>query len=199
MADLRVRVSDAQEGEYSASADDARLPPLHGHVQGRESAECESAGCALPLKLPSLSALGITDTIRTALTKSPQGMLATSPRTVDGLSLEKGARTEEHLRRAARSVNKAKAVGRQKPTQDGASPSGALEILAAASTHGEIKAGPAAGMWEDPVNGNRSGGGLALSVQRCLWSTCTQIFSSIDELVRHLYKLHVATNRTSIS
>ncbi|KAJ2766341.1 zinc-finger protein [Coemansia nantahalensis] len=33
--------------------------------------------------------------------------------------------------------------------------------------------------------------------QRCLWSTCTQIFGSIDELVRHLYKLHVATNRTA--
>ncbi|KAJ2079056.1 zinc-finger protein [Coemansia sp. RSA 988] len=32
--------------------------------------------------------------------------------------------------------------------------------------------------------------------QQCLWSTCTQIFGSIDELVRHLYKLHVATNRT---
>ncbi|KAJ1959708.1 zinc-finger protein, partial [Dipsacomyces acuminosporus] len=34
-------------------------------------------------------------------------------------------------------------------------------------------------------------------VRRCLWSTCTQIFNSIDELVRHLYKLHVATNRAS--
>ncbi|KAJ1673782.1 zinc-finger protein, partial [Spiromyces aspiralis] len=33
--------------------------------------------------------------------------------------------------------------------------------------------------------------------QQCLWSTCAQIFSSIDDLVRHLYKLHVATNRSS--
>ncbi|KAJ2161918.1 zinc-finger protein [Coemansia sp. RSA 552] len=31
--------------------------------------------------------------------------------------------------------------------------------------------------------------------RQCLWSTCTQIFETIDELVRHLYKLHVATNR----
>ncbi|KAJ2624890.1 zinc-finger protein [Coemansia spiralis] len=38
---------------------------------------------------------------------------------------------------------------------------------------------------------------LAATVQQCLWSTCTQIFNSIDELVRHLYKLHVATNRAS--
>ncbi|KAJ2778496.1 zinc-finger protein [Coemansia javaensis] len=41
------------------------------------------------------------------------------------------------------------------------------------------------------------GPGTAGAAQRCLWSTCTQIFGSIDELVRHLYKLHVATNRTA--
>ncbi|KAJ1783584.1 zinc-finger protein, partial [Coemansia sp. RSA 2399] len=199
MADPRLGVSDAQEGEYGASANDARLPPLHGHVQGRESAECESAGCALPLRLPSLSALGITDTIRTVLTKSPPGLLAASPRVVDGLGLEQKAGAEEHLRQGAGSVNRAEAVGSQRPNRDGASPSGALELLAAASTQSESKAEAAVGMWEGPANGSRSGGGLALSVQRCLWSTCTQIFSSIDELVRHLYKLHVATNRTSIS
>ncbi|PIA14284.1 hypothetical protein COEREDRAFT_82810 [Coemansia reversa NRRL 1564] len=50
-----------------------------------------------------------------------------------------------------------------------------------------------AGSTSAQVDDSKRGGD---SEQRCLWSTCTQMFTSIDELVRHLYKLHVATNRT---
>ncbi|KAJ2554364.1 zinc-finger protein [Coemansia sp. RSA 1933] len=189
MADLRLGASDAQEGEeHGASGSDTRLAPLHGHEQGQDSAECESAGCAQPLKLPSLSALGITDTIRTALGKSPSPagrsaealVKSLSPRTAAGAS--PGITDDQD----SGSGSGAEAVDMHRASRTGASSSGMLEILAAVSA--------------DSASGHRgSKGGLASSVQRCLWSTCTQIFSSIDELVRHLYKLHVATNRASIS
>ncbi|KAJ2845521.1 hypothetical protein IWW36_004746, partial [Coemansia brasiliensis] len=104
---------------------DARLPPLHGHTQGQGGQDCDSADCGRPLRLPSLSALGIADT-------------------------------------AMASVERASSQ-----TQLGGSEASGTSALAAAEAE-----------------------------QRCLWSTCTQIFNSIDELVRHLYKLHVATNRT---
>ncbi|KAJ1731638.1 zinc-finger protein [Coemansia biformis] len=64
-----------------------------------------------------------------------------------------------------------------------------------AAQGGRQPAGAGAG-GGDGVSEGASEGASDL-VQRCLWSTCTQIFGSIDELVRHLYKLHVATNRTA--
>ncbi|KAI7834342.1 hypothetical protein BX661DRAFT_177040 [Kickxella alabastrina] len=107
--------SSAQGSSDMASGDglfdsSARLPPLHTHAvapAGSASAvgpgfdACASAGCARPLTLPSLSALGL---------------------------------------------------------------------------------GPAIGA-------------LGAAVQRCLWATCSQAFATVDELVRHVYRLHVATNR----
>ncbi|KAJ1668219.1 zinc-finger protein [Coemansia sp. RSA 1813] len=202
MADLHLEgegVANAQEREYSA-----RLPPLHGHVQGQESTECESAGCTLPLKLPSLSALGIKDTIRTVLTKPPPETSTTSSRIIDGVNLAQVPRAE-YLQQTAASGNRTEAADHQPPNQTTANQGRALDILAAVSFQSENRPGPTATAPEDLVNScrastaaSRSEGGLASSVQRCLWSTCTQIFNSIDELVRHLYKLHVATNRTSV-
>ncbi|KAJ2002118.1 zinc-finger protein [Coemansia thaxteri] len=47
--------------------------------------------------------------------------------------------------------------------------------------------------------GSAGGSGVdSAGGRQCLWSTCTQMFGSIDELVRHLYKLHVATNRSGL-
>ncbi|KAJ2782943.1 zinc-finger protein [Coemansia interrupta] len=86
------------------------LPPLHKHTEGAASKKCENVGCAGPVTLPSLSALGIAGSVAPAAAASP-------------------------------------------------------------SENGQAQ-------------------------KRCLWSTCTQIFVTIDELVRHLYKLHVATNRS---
>ncbi|KAJ2065370.1 zinc-finger protein [Coemansia sp. S146] len=125
-----VRWSNAVEGRG-----DARLAPLHKHgQQGLDPRECESGECAQPLTLPSLSALGIADTARSA--SATLGLL---PRKQTGTD----------------------SVGSASPG--------------------------AAGLG----SGDEAG-------QRCLWSTCTQMFQSLDELVRHLYKLHVSSNGSGL-
>ncbi|KAJ1650937.1 zinc-finger protein [Dispira simplex] len=43
-----------------------------------------------------------------------------------------------------------------------------------------------------PIKVARMGETLNTSEQRCKWSTCAAVFYSIDELTRHLYKLHVS-------
>ncbi|KAJ2371667.1 hypothetical protein GGI05_007778, partial [Coemansia sp. RSA 2603] len=98
------------------------LPPLHKHTEGAASKECENVGCAGPVTLPSLSALGIAGSLASATPASPE-------------------------------------------------PPASPELPASPAENGQAQ-------------------------RRCLWSTCTQIFVTIDELVRHLYKLHVATNRS---
>ncbi|KAJ2786851.1 zinc-finger protein, partial [Coemansia linderi] len=121
------RWSPAAEG-----CGDARLAPLHKHAQqGLDPRECESGECARPLTLPSLSALGIADTARSA------------------------SATLAHKQTSARSV-------------------------------GSVSPGAGAGAM--------GSGSSDETGQRCLWSTCTQMFQSLDELVRHLYKLHVSSN-----
>ncbi|KAJ2237828.1 zinc-finger protein [Coemansia sp. RSA 485] len=116
MADIGNQAASRQ------SSEDIKLPPLHEHTQGLASKECESAGCAGPVTLPSLRALDIGS-----------GLAATTT--------TKKTTTTDRKRRSAN---------------------------------------------EDAARG-----------QHCLWSTCSQIFATVDELVRHLYKLHVATNRSA--
>ncbi|KAJ1920651.1 zinc-finger protein [Mycoemilia scoparia] len=49
----------------------------------------------------------------------------------------------------------------------------------------------------EELNKSQANGDGKRQPRQCLWSTCAQIFTSVDDLVRHLYKLHVATNRSS--
>ncbi|KAJ2510596.1 zinc-finger protein, partial [Coemansia sp. RSA 1939] len=205
MADLRFGDeggSDAQEPEYNGSSTSTRLPPLHRHMQGQGSAECESAGCTRPLQLPSLSALGIADTIHKESATMQAGALAASHLASEefGLTHKQQAQCLQEEATGQHHVNDIDDQNRQQLDQTTEASGCALEILAAASFQSEAEAEARLSRDEpkEESAADTNEGGLAASVQQCLWSTCTQIFSSIDELVRHLYKLHVATNRTSI-
>ncbi|KAJ2844006.1 hypothetical protein J3B02_005094, partial [Coemansia erecta] len=112
MADTRMQASSRQ-----GAIEDTRLPPLHKHAQGIPSKECESAGCAGPVTLPSLRALGIG---------SGMGMLETS---------------------------------RKRRKSAGNNYSDKEEEDKSAGSSEEVAC------W-----------------QQCLWSTCSQMFATVDEL-----------------
>ncbi|KAJ2120098.1 zinc-finger protein [Coemansia sp. RSA 1822] len=162
-----------------STPDGSTLPPLHGHTQGQGAQGCDSADCERPLKLPSLSALGITETAGPGADLPWESALP-------GIRTASPTAGYSEKQAAALYTRASSELQAQQSTSRAAT----RASLSADTGDGVQRASPR-------VSETSRGVGMGDAAQRCLWSTCTQIFNSIDELVRHLYKLHVATNRTA--